>query len=131
VGTGTGYQTAILARLCSFVVTLERLPHLAHGAEARLRVLGYTNVECHVGDGSLGWPLHAPYNAILVTAGAPDVPAPLYRQLAIGGRLVIPVGDEVEQVLRIVVKHEERPEIHDEGGCRFVRLIGDAAWPEE
>jgi protein-L-isoaspartate(D-aspartate) O-methyltransferase len=131
VGTGTGYQTAILAVLCSAVVTIERLPDLARTARTRLRELGYSNVECHVGDGSLGWPPRAPYNAILVTAGAPDVPAPLYRQLTIGGRLVIPVGDEVDQVLRIVVKHEERPEIHDEGGCRFVRLIGDAAWPEE
>jgi protein-L-isoaspartate(D-aspartate) O-methyltransferase len=131
IGTGTGYQTAILARLCSSVVTVERLPDLARGARSRLRELGFTNIECHVGDGSLGWPPRAPYHAILVTAGAPDVPAPLYRQLAIGGRLVIPVGDEVDQILRIVVKQREGPEIHDEGGCRFVRLIGDAAWPEE
>ena len=131
VGTGTGYQTAILARLCSYVVTIERLPDLARGAQTRLKELGYTNIECHVGDGSLGWPPRAPYNAILVTAGAPDVPAPLYRQLAIGGRLVIPVGDEVDQVLRIVTKGAEGPEIRDEGGCRFVRLIGDAAWPDQ
>jgi protein-L-isoaspartate(D-aspartate) O-methyltransferase len=131
IGTGTGYQTALLAELAARVVTIERVEELARSAEQRLRELGYANIECRVGDGSLGWPPRAPYDAILVTAGAPDVPAPLYRQLAIGGRLVIPVGDEVDQVLRIVIKREEGPEIRDEGGCRFVRLIGDAAWPEE
>jgi len=112
-------------------VTIERIANLSRGAELRLRELGCTNVECHIGDGSLGWPPSAPYDAILVTAGAPDVPAPLYRQLAPGGRLVIPVGDETEQVLRIVIKGEDGPQIRDEGGCRFVSLIGDAAWPEE
>jgi protein-L-isoaspartate(D-aspartate) O-methyltransferase len=131
VGTGTGYQTALLAELAAQVVTIERIDELAWTAGQRLMQLGYTNIECHVGDGSLGWPPRAPYDAILVTAGAPDVPAPLYRQLATGGRLVIPVGDEADQVLRIVVKREEGPDIRDEGGCRFVRLIGDAAWPEE
>jgi protein-L-isoaspartate(D-aspartate) O-methyltransferase len=131
VGTGTGYQTAVLAHLAAHIVTIERIPELSQCAAARLRELGYVNIECHIGDGSLGWPPRAPYDAILVTAGAPDVPAPLYRQLSVGGRLVIPVGDEVNQVLRIVTKHGDGPEIHDEGGCRFVRLIGDAAWPEE
>lgn len=131
VGTGTGYQTALLAELAAQVVTIERIDELAQTAQQRLMQLGYSNIECHIGDGSLGWPPRAPYDAILVTAGAPDVPAPLYRQLALGGRLVIPVGDETDQVLRIVIKREEGPDIRDEGGCRFVRLIGDAAWPEE
>jgi protein-L-isoaspartate(D-aspartate) O-methyltransferase len=130
IGTGTGYQTAILAELAREIVTIERIPELARTARRLLLDLGYPNIEFRIGDGSLGCPERAPYDAILVTAGAPDYPAPLYRQLRIGGRLVIPVGDESSQTLRIVTKGEQGPEIRDAGGCRFVRLIGDAAWPE-
>ena len=131
IGTGTGYQTAILAELAAEVVTIERIPELAHAARELLTDLGYTNIEFRIGDGSLGCPEHAPYDAILVTAGAPDYPAPLYRQLRVGGRLVIPVGDEATQTLRVVTRTELSPQIREAGGCRFVRLIGDAAWPEE
>ncbi len=128
IGTGTGYQTSILAQLCAQVVTMERIPQLAASAIARLRELGISNVEFHVGDGTLGYPPRAPYDAIIVTAGAPEVPAPLYQQLKTGGRLVIPVGDDSEQVLQLIERRLDGPEIYDLGGCRFVKLIGDAGW---
>lgn len=131
VGTGSGYQTAVLAELAQDVVTIERIAELAGAARNLLHDLGYANIEFQVGDGSLGCPERAPFDAIIVTAGAPDYPAPLYQQLRIGGRLVIPVGDESSQTLRVVTKHADGPEIHDAGGCRFVPLIGNAAWPEE
>jgi len=129
IGTGSGYQTAVLAELAREVVTIERIPELSHAARELLSDLGYSNIEFRIGDGSLGCPELAPYDAILVTAGAPDYPAPLYRQLRVGGRLVIPVGDEATQTLRIVTRTEQGPQIRESGGCRFVRLIGDAAWP--
>jgi protein-L-isoaspartate(D-aspartate) O-methyltransferase len=131
IGTGSGYQTALLAELARHVVTIERVPELAASARRLLESLGYRNITFHIGDGSLGWPPAAPYDAIIVTAGAPDFPAPLYKQLALGGRLVIPVGSEAEQTLRVVTKTERGPQIRDAGGCRFVRLIGEAAWPED
>ncbi|MFO1091713.1 MAG: protein-L-isoaspartate(D-aspartate) O-methyltransferase [Planctomycetaceae bacterium] len=131
IGTGSGYQTAILAELASEVVTIERIPELAENARTLLAELGYANIDFRIGDGSLGCPDRAPFDAIIVTAGAPDYPAPLYRQLKVGGRLVIPVGDESAQTLQVVTKREQGPEIRDAGGCRFVRLIGDAAWPDE
>jgi protein-L-isoaspartate(D-aspartate) O-methyltransferase len=131
IGTGTGYQTAILAELAKEIVTIERIPELGGAARELLLELGYSNIEFRIGDGSLGCPDRAPYDAILVTAGAPDYPAPLYRQLRIGGRLVIPVGDESSQTLRVVTRGEQGPDIREAGGCRFVRLIGDAAWPDE
>lgn len=130
IGTGSGYQAAILAELAGEVVTVERLRELSESAREVLGELGYTSIRFHVGDGSLGCPEHAPYDAVLVTAGAPDYPAPLYRQLKPGGRLVIPVGDEAAQTLRVVTKRETGPEIRDAGSCRFVPLIGEAAWPE-
>ncbi|MGD9853608.1 MAG: protein-L-isoaspartate(D-aspartate) O-methyltransferase [Planctomycetaceae bacterium] len=128
IGTGTGYQTAVLARLCRAVVSVERLPTLAAEAAERLAALGYRNIELHTGDGTLGWKPAAPYDCILVTAGAPDVPSPLYNQLRLGGRLVIPVGDEESQELQVILKREAGPEVIDAGGCRFVKLIGDAGW---
>jgi len=131
IGTGSGYQTAILAELARDVVTIERIPELAQSARAMLLELGYTSIDFRVGDGSLGCPDRAPFDAIIVTAGAPDYPAPLYHQLKTDGRLVIPVGDESGQTLRVVTKSEHGPQIRDAGGCRFVRLIGDAAWPAE
>ncbi len=130
IGTGSGYQTALLAELARNVTTVERVPQLAASARDLLESLGYRNIEFHVGDGSLGWPPGASYDAMIVTAGAPDFPAPLYNQLAVGGRLVIPVGTESDQVLRVVTKTADGPQVRDAGGCRFVRLIGDAAWPE-
>jgi protein-L-isoaspartate(D-aspartate) O-methyltransferase len=131
IGTGTGYQTAVLAELARDVVSIERIPSLADSAQQRLTRLGYFNVAVHNADGSLGWPPQAPYDAVIVTAGAPDVPAPLYNQLQMGGRLVVPVGDEALQELEVVTKTPEGPRILAAGGCRFVRLIGDAAWPDE
>jgi protein-L-isoaspartate(D-aspartate) O-methyltransferase len=128
IGTGTGYQTAILAQLCRHVVSIERLRALAAAAAERLQALGCHNVELHTDDGTLGWKPAAPYDAVLVTAGAPDVPSPLYNQLRMGGRLVIPVGDEESQKLEVVLKCPAGPQILDAGGCRFVKLIGDAGW---
>ncbi|MFG0334294.1 MAG: protein-L-isoaspartate(D-aspartate) O-methyltransferase, partial [Maioricimonas sp. JB049] len=130
IGTGTGYQTAILSRLAREVVTIERLPGLAESAAKRLSQLGYTNITYYVGDGTLGWPDRGPYDAIIVTAGAPSIPGPLYRQLTDGGRLVIPVGDDTLQTLLVVIRRESGPEIHRKWGCRFVRLIGAAGWPD-
>ena len=130
VGTGSGYQTAILAQLCRQVVTIERIPELAAAGRLVLEELGFDNVEFRVGDGTLGCPERAPYDGIIVTAGAPDVPAPLFNQLRVGGRLVIPIGDNAVQELTVVTKRERRPEIRQICGCRFVKLVGDAAWPE-
>ena len=131
IGTGSGYQAAVLAKLARQVVTVERIEFLAAQARQRLEELGYSNIEFHVGDGSLGWPASAPYDAILVTAGAPRYPAPLYAQLSDGGRLVVPVGDEATQTLQVICKTEHGPRIRDAGGCRFVRLIGEAGWSAE
>ena len=131
IGTGSGYQTAILSQLCRQVVTVERLPELAERARQRLTELGYTNITYHVGDGTLGCPEEAPYDAILVTAAAPKMPAPLYEQLTPGGRLVIPVGDESLQQLQCIRKTEKGPDIERLCDCRFVKLIGKAGWPEE
>lgn len=128
IGTGSGYQAAILSRLCRKVVSIERLAELSRTADMKLRELGCENVELHTGDGTLGWKADAPYDAILVTAGAPEVPSPLYNQLRTGGRLVIPVGDEDSQELQVIWKRETGPEITDVCDCRFVKLIGDAGW---
>ncbi|MFO0821280.1 MAG: protein-L-isoaspartate(D-aspartate) O-methyltransferase [Pirellulales bacterium] len=101
IGVGSGYQTAVLAELCGEVFGLEIIPHLAQAAEERLRNLGYRNVMIRAGDGSLGWPEHAPYDVILVAASPPSIPQPLLEQLALGGRLVLPVGD-VQQYLTVI-----------------------------
>jgi protein-L-isoaspartate(D-aspartate) O-methyltransferase len=131
VGTGSGYQAAILAELAKWVVTVERHAELAQRASETLKKLGYTNVEVHLAEARLGWPPKAPYNAIVVSAGAPTVPKDLLDQLAVGGRLVIPVGPRYEQNLLKVVKKEHDTAIEDMGPCRWVPLIGDAAWDEE
>jgi protein-L-isoaspartate(D-aspartate) O-methyltransferase len=128
VGTGSGYQTALLARLAAQVVTIERIAALSESARRLLDELGVTNVEYVIGDGTLGWPARAPYDGILVTAGAPDVPAPLYRQLKTGGRLVIPVGDSQMQWMQVVTKGPRGPQVERLEGCRFVPLIGEAGW---
>ena len=131
VGTGSGYQTAILAELARKVITTERQPPLAEAAEEVLDRLGYTNVAVHLAEETLGWQREAPYNAIIVTAGAPRVPDDLLAQLAIGGRLVIPVGSRYLQELYKVTRHKKKNVIQDLGGCRFVSLIGKDAWEEE
>ena len=130
IGTGSGYQAAILAKLCARVVTMERLPELAQTAEKCLSELGYANIEYVVGDGTLGWPELGPYDGIIVTAAAPSVPLPLFEQLAPAGRLVIPVGDESLQQLQLIQKTEPNPTIKTLCDCRFVKLIGEAGWKE-
>ena len=131
LGTGSGYQTAILAELAGQVVTVERLPKLSQAAEGILRSLGYNNISFHVAGNGLGWPDEAPYDAILVTAAAPKVPQSLLDQLKIGGRLVIPVGARFEQSLLQVIKREDGTEVNHLTGCRFVPLIGEDAWEED
>jgi len=131
VGTGSGYQAAILAELAWLVITTERVPALAESAKKVLDSLGYTNVEVHKAEETFGWQQGAPYDAIIVTAGAPRVPADLLAQLAIGGRLVIPVGSRYVQELYKIVKRRNKNVVHSLGGCRFVALIGKEAWEEE
>ena len=130
IGTGSGYQTAILAQLVRRVYTIERLPELAQSARLRLAELGLVNVEYRVGDGSLGWPEAAPFDGILVTAAAPGIPAPLKAQLAPGGRIAVPVGDLALQELVVGVLGPKGLVTRQAGGCRFVPLIGRHAFPE-
>lgn len=130
-GTGSGYQTAILAALGAKVYTLERNPRLADAARARLARLGYESVEVLCGDASLGYPPGAPYEAILVTAASPSIPAALIEQLAEGGRLVIPVGNRQSQRLELVIKTTEGISRQTLETCQFVPLVGKYGWPEE
>ncbi len=123
VGTGSGYVAALLSRLCHQVYSVERHAELASTAEERLRRLGYMNVTVRVGDGSLGWAEHAPYNAILVSAAAFEVPPALFEQLREGGRMVVPVGPPFAQELQLVRKVEGEPETVALEGCRFVPLV--------
>ncbi len=128
IGTGSGYQTAILAELAGEVHTVERLPELSAGARERLAALGYRNVHFRVGDGTVGWPEAAPFDAILVTAGAPRVPRKLLEQLGPGGRMVIPVGGRWSQELTLV-RREEEGFVHERlCPCTFVPLVGEEGW---
>jgi len=131
VGTGSGYQAAILAELARLVVTVERLSPLAETAKRVLDSLGYTNIKIYLAKKTLGWQAEAPYAAIIVTAGVPRVPVDLLAQLGIGGRLVIPVGSRYVQELYKITKHRKKNVIQNLGGCRFVSLIGEGAWEEE
>ena len=131
IGTGSGYQTAVLARLCRRVVTVERIPELSQQAQERLAGLGLKNIEFQVGDGSLGWSESAPYDRILVTAGAPEMPPELYRQLAEGGRMVIPLGTGSPLTLQSIVKSPSGPQVTDVCECSFVPLIGAEGWSED
>jgi len=131
IGTGSGYQAAILAKLARFVVTTERVKPLAEAAKKILDDLGYTNIEVQVAEETLGWQREAPYEAIMVTAAAPKVPPDLLAQLTIGGRLVIPVGSRYMQELYKVTRGSKKNAIKNLGGCRFVSLIGKGAWEEE
>jgi len=130
LGTGSGYQTAILAELARQVVTTERLPELLERANAILKHLSYRNIEMHTAEEVLGWKSGAPYDAIITTAGAPAIPDNLVAQLAIGGRLVIPVGSRYDQELHLIIKHQNDIEVINLGGCRFVPLVGKDAWEE-
>ncbi len=128
VGTGSGYQTAVLAELSEKVYTVERIRALMVRARESLSELGYSNILFKAFDGTLGWEEYAPFDAIIVTAGAPTVPEPLKDQLAEGGRLVIPIGDRVGQELIKVVKKQGAFSHERFGGCRFVDLIGVHGW---
>ncbi len=130
VGTGSGYQAAILAELAYWVISVERHPRLVEAARQILNRLGYKNVEIHLADENLGWRAAAPYDGIIVTAGAPRVPQELLDQLVDGGRLVIPVGSRYEQQLLKVTKRGGRTTTKDLGGCRFVPLIAEGAWED-
>jgi protein-L-isoaspartate(D-aspartate) O-methyltransferase len=130
LGTGSGYQTAILAELARWVVSIERVSQLTESARRVLEKLGYTNIEIHAAVEALGWPDGAPYDAIIVTAGAPRIPEALLEQLALGGRLVIPVGSKWEQDLLRVTRRKRGNKVENLGGCRFVPLIGRDAWEE-
>ena len=124
VGTGSGYQAAVLAELAVEVHTIERLRQLAERAREKLDAAGYERVQVHLGDGSLGDPEHAPFDAITVAAAAPALPQALYEQLVPGGRLVIPVGDRRGQRLEIAVRSPEGPAVVHSVECRFVPLVG-------
>jgi protein-L-isoaspartate(D-aspartate) O-methyltransferase len=128
VGTGRGYQTAILAELADTVVSVERIPQLVTKAEKTLKKLGYSNIYIHLSTGKLGWIDDSPYHAIIVTAAAPHVPEELVKQLAIGGRMIIPVGTRWEQELILLKKGEKQNILNNLGFCRFVPLIGEDAW---
>ena len=128
VGTGSGYQTAILAELAARVITVERIPSLAESARVILDELEYNNIEMHLAEEVLGWQRGAPYDAIIVTAGAPAIPDDLLGQLATGGRMVIPVGSRFTQELRKIIKERNKNTLINLGGCRFVSLIGKDAW---
>jgi len=128
IGTGSGYQTAILAEMSRHVVTVERHPPLLERAREILTSLGYRNVELHLTNGSLGWPAGAPYDRIIVTAAAPDVPEPLMDQLAADGRLVIPVGSASQQELLLVKRKGGQTERRKLGPVRFVPLVGKEGW---
>ncbi len=130
VGTGSGYQTAVLAELALNIFSIERIRSLASRARSLLDELRYYNVAIHVGDGTLGWSEHAPFDAILVTAGSPGVPQPLVDQLSVGGRLVIPLGDDQSQVLKRIRRTDSGFEEEELGDCRFVKLWGKYGWPD-
>ncbi len=133
LGTGSGYQTAILAELSDWVFSIERIASLADKARAVLDSLNYVNVTIRVGDGTRGWRDEAPFDGIIVTAGAPRIIETLVEQLSIGGRLVLPVGDRYSQDLLKITRRSEKAgdiEMEDLGGCRFVSLIGDYGWNE-
>ena len=130
VGTGSGYQTAILSRLATEVYSVERYPQLAYQAAKRLSQLEVQNVSIYVSDGSLGWPDEAPYDRILVTAAAPEIPMQLLSQLVRWGILVIPVGSQERQELLIVHRAPWGPETRSLGACVFVPLIGAEGWSE-
>jgi protein-L-isoaspartate(D-aspartate) O-methyltransferase len=130
IGTGSGYQTGVLAELAARVYSIERVAGLADKARRLLASLDYRNVSIKVFDGTYGWQEESPFDAILVTAGAPEIPAPLIEQLKEGGRMLIPVGDRMTQVLTRVVKTSSGVEVSSMTGCVFVPLIGGHGWTE-
>jgi protein-L-isoaspartate(D-aspartate) O-methyltransferase len=130
VGTGSGYQAAILAELADRVFSIERYPGLAYRANQILQKQGYQNIIIRVADGSLGWPDEAPFDGVMATAGTPQIPQPLIDQLGMGGRLVLPVGDRLSQELILVERAPEGIKKTNLGGVRFVDLVGKWGWEE-
>lgn len=130
IGTGSGYQTAILAELAFRVYTIERVRELFITARKLLDQLGYHNVIAKCSDGTLGWPDESPFEGIIVTAGAPEVPEKLVQQLTVGGRMVIPIGNRWSQTLFQIGRDKDGVHKTDLGGCRFVKLIGEHGWKE-
>jgi protein-L-isoaspartate(D-aspartate) O-methyltransferase len=130
IGTGSGYQTAVLAELAAEVYTIERHRPLSLRARSVLDGLGYTNIRFQIGDGTLGWPEHAPFDRVLVTAGGPSFPTPLIEQLADDGRAVAPLGDEELQQLTLIRKQAGEVSMQQLMPCRFVKLIGEQGWSE-
>ncbi len=130
LGTGSGYQAAILAKLANLVYTVERIPELSEMARMNTAECGLTNITFIIADGTKGWPDEAPYDGIVVTAGAPGIPDPLFDQLAEGGRLVIPVGDRFSQTLKVVEKIDGAKRIRNFFDCRFVDLVGEYGWSQ-
>ena len=130
IGTGSGYAAAVMAPIAERVYTIERHPALAESARQRLRDLGFDNVEVRVGDGTLGWPDAQPFDAIIVTAGGPKVPAGLRAQLAVGGRLVIPVGESTHRQSLVRVTRDSPSDYREEdlADVAFVPLVGEAGW---
>ncbi|MGD0625095.1 MAG: protein-L-isoaspartate(D-aspartate) O-methyltransferase [Thermodesulfobacteriota bacterium] len=131
IGTGSGYQTAILAEMAKTIFTIERIQELLLRAQKILQELGYENIFFLTGDGTKGWPEKAPFDGIIVTAGAPEIPQTLTSQLAEGGRLVIPVGPRYTQTLYKVTRKRNQFTEEDLTGCVFVPLVGDFGWKEE
>ena len=128
VGTGSGYQAAVIAELGAEVHSIERIEQLAERARAKLEAAGYGRVTVHLGDGSVGLPEHGPYDAITVAAAAPEPPPTLYDQLVLGGRLVVPIGDRRAQRLEVVVRTPEGPAVVHSVPCRFVPLVGEEGY---
>ncbi len=131
LGTGSGYQAAILAELGSEVYTAERIPDLAEEAEARLERLGYGKVNVRLSNGTLGWEEQAPFDAIIVSAAAPKIPDPLLEQLAEGGRLIIPLDDGPSQILSLIERTPEGFRKHQGERCTFVPLLGEYGWKKD
>lgn len=131
IGTGSGYQAAVLAELAEQVYSIERLPSIAKRARRILDELKYANIVITIGDGTLGWKEHSPYDGIIVTAASPYPPKTLLEQLKVGGRLIIPIGDEFTQDLTLYIKDSNEDYSKESyGGCRFVKLIGEQGWRE-
>jgi len=128
IGTGSGYQAAVLSRICGQVYTVERINSLLARARKVFDKLRYYNIRSKLDDGTMGWPENGPYDAIIVTAGGPEVPQPLVDQLSEGGRLIIPVGDQQVQELQFVQKNEGQVEISSLASVRFVDLVGEHGW---
>ncbi len=130
IGTGSGYQTAVLAEMCQKVCSIERIKCLAQKAQRLLEQLGYHNFQIQVDDGTKGWPEKAPFHGIVVSASSPQIPASLCEQLEEGGRMIIPVGTEKSQILRFVYKKNGQIFEDDKLHCTFVKLIGEYGWNE-